>query len=343
LDGKAVSDSDPASAGGWPQVKKRSIALALCCSLVASPVWAKTFVGVLYPLFGPMAAIGLVELAGELKAMPDVEVATYLHQSWKALVDDINRQPKGTRILIVGYSLGANNAILVANNTGYIDSIVALQPSMLTSQASLTGKVGKIIEIYNPNPWMTFGGMGSQKLDVPNVEYVVNNDTHPGAQFNEQFRSIVRSELARVAALDNVQTAQAKAFKPPQLAKQSPPKDTKSAALAFASTDAPKHEPAKHEQPKSAQLKVEPARYEQPKTDQKLPPVFADASKPQAVFADAPKQQPVLADASKPRPVFADAFLTSANAGSLFQRTLTISDMKDYVKRTYPNSQDFVR
>jgi hypothetical protein len=320
-------------------VKKRSIALALCCSLVASPVWAKTFVGVLYPLFGPMAAIGLVELAGELKAMPDVEVATYLHQSWKALVDDINRQPKGTRILIVGYSLGANNAILVANNTGYIDSIVALQPSMLTSQASLTGKVGKIIEIYNPNPWMTFGGMGSQKLDAPNVEYVVNNDTHPGAQFNEQFRSIVRSELARVAALDTVQTAQAKAFKPAQLVKQSPPKDAKSAALAFASADSPKHEPAKHEQPKSAQTKIEPTGQQQ-----KPPAVFADAPKPPPVFADAPKPAPVMADASKPRPVFADAFLTSANAGTLFvQRTLTISDMKDYVKRTYPTSQDFAR
>jgi hypothetical protein len=161
--------SVPATAWGKAQVKKRSIALALCCSLVASPVWAKTFVGVLYPLFGPMAAIGLVQLADELKTMPDVEVATYLHQSWKALVDDINRQPRGTRILIVGYSLGANNAILVANNTSYVDSIVALQPSMLTSQESLTGKVGKIIEIYNPNRWMTFGGMGSQKLDAPNT------------------------------------------------------------------------------------------------------------------------------------------------------------------------------
>ena len=172
-------------------MKKRSIALALCCSLVASPVWAKMFVGAPYPFLGPMAAIGLVELAGELKAIPDVEVATYLHQSWKALVDDINRQPKGTHILIVGYSLGANNAILVANNTSYVDSIVALQPSMLTSQESSTGKVGKIIEIDNPNPWMTFGGMGSQKLDAPNIEYIVNNDTHPGAQFNGQFRSVV--------------------------------------------------------------------------------------------------------------------------------------------------------
>src|SRR5690242_11035416 len=103
------------------QVKKLSVALALCCSLVSSPVWAKTFVGVLYPFLGPMAAPSLVEWAGELKAMPDVEVASYLHQSWRSLVDDIKRQPNGTHILLVGYSLGANNAILVANNTAYID------------------------------------------------------------------------------------------------------------------------------------------------------------------------------------------------------------------------------
>src|SRR5262249_5141250 len=204
------------------QVKKRSIVLALCCSLVASPVWAKTFVGVLYPFLGPMAAPSLVLLAFELKAMPDVEVATYQHQSWRSLVDDINRQPKGTRILIVGYSLGANNAILVANNTGYVDEIIALQPSMLTTQDSLTGKVGKIIEIYNPNRWMTFGGMGSQKLEAPNIEYIVNNDSHPGAQFSEQFHSIVKTELARISALDNVPTAQARMPKP-SLAKLSPP------------------------------------------------------------------------------------------------------------------------
>ncbi|MFY9837611.1 MAG: hypothetical protein WAK55_14315, partial [Xanthobacteraceae bacterium] len=60
-------------------MKKRSIALALCGSLVCSPVYAKTFVGVLWPMFGPTAAPGLVELVAELKMMPDVEVRTYLH------------------------------------------------------------------------------------------------------------------------------------------------------------------------------------------------------------------------------------------------------------------------
>ena len=33
---------------------------------------------------------------------------------------------------------------------------------MFTSNPSVTGNVGRIIEIYNPNPWMTFGGMGSR-------------------------------------------------------------------------------------------------------------------------------------------------------------------------------------
>jgi hypothetical protein len=314
------------------QVKKRSIArsfgLALCCSLVASPVWAKTFVGVLYPFLGPMAAPSLVELAGELKAMPDVEVATYLHQSWRSLVDDINRQPKGTRILIVGYSLGANNAILVANNTGYVDEIIALQPSMLTTQESLTGKVGKIIEIYNPNRWMTFGGMGSQKLEAPNIEYIVNNDSHPGAQFSEQFHSIVKSELARISALDNVQTAQPRMPKPSPLARLSPPKDAKSTALAFAGPEPPKHEQPRSEQPRNEQAV-------QPRHEQSRPALVSmEQTRPQldsaAIFGDAPKAQPI----------FAEAFSSSANAqSSLVQRTLTISDMKDYVKRNYPTPQ----
>jgi hypothetical protein len=207
---------------GTKQVKKRSIALALCCSLVCSPVCATTFIGVLWPLFGPLAAPGLVEFVAELQSMSDVEVVTYLHPSWSSLVDDIDRQPAGTHILIIGYSLGANNAVLVANNTKYIDSIIALQPSIFTPNTSLTGQVGRIVEIYNPNPWMTFGGMGSQKLVGPNIEYVVNNDSHLGAPFNSEFRNLVKSEIARLAAEPAPDTAQVKmpkASQPTNLAK----------------------------------------------------------------------------------------------------------------------------
>jgi hypothetical protein len=190
-------------------VQKRSIALALCCCLVCSPVGATTFIGVLWPLFGPLAAPGLVEFVAELQSMPDVEVVTYWHPEWSSLVDDINHQSEGTHILVIGYSLGANNVVLVANNTNYIDSIIALQPSIFTSNTPLTGNVGRIVEIYNPNPLMTFGGMGSQKLIGPNIEYIVNNDSHIGAPFNPEFRSLVKSEIARLSSEQVPNIAQA--------------------------------------------------------------------------------------------------------------------------------------
>jgi hypothetical protein len=181
-------------------VNKRSFALALCASLVCSPVYAKAFVGVLWPMFGPLPAPGLVELVAELRMMPDVEVRTYLHQSWPSLVGDIDHQPPGTRTIVVGYSLGANSSVFVANKAKYVDLIVALQPSMFSWNPSVTGNVGRMVEVYNPNPWMTFGGMGSNKLVGPNIEYIANNDSHPGAQFNSEFRNLVKTEVARLAA-----------------------------------------------------------------------------------------------------------------------------------------------
>ena len=151
-------------------------------------------------MFGPAAAPGLVELVAELRMMPDVEVHTYLHQSWPYLVNDIEHQPSGTRTIVVGYSLGANSSVFVANKAKYVDLIVALQPSMFSWNPSVTGNVGRMIEIYNPNPAMTFGGMGSNKLAGPNIEYIANNDSHPGAQFNPVFRSLVKTEVARLSA-----------------------------------------------------------------------------------------------------------------------------------------------
>src|SRR5262245_7986176 len=90
------------------------------CSLACSPAHAKTFVGVIWPMFGPLPAIGLVELVAELKMMQDIEVSTYLHQSWPSLVEDINRQAPGTRTVVVGYSLGANSSVFVANSAKYV-------------------------------------------------------------------------------------------------------------------------------------------------------------------------------------------------------------------------------
>ncbi len=154
-------------------------------------------------MFGPFLAVGLVELVAELKLMPDVEVKTYLHQHWPSLVDDLNHVPKGTHTLVVGYSLGANATVFVANKVDHIDSIIALQPSMLSWNPDLTGKVGRIVEIYNPKPEETLGGMGSKKLAGDNIEYIANDDSHMGTQFSSDFRSLVKSEIARLSTQDD--------------------------------------------------------------------------------------------------------------------------------------------
>jgi hypothetical protein len=236
-------------------MKRVSLALALCCSLFCSAASAKTFVAVLWPMFGPLPAIGLVELVAELKFMPDVEVRTYLHQEWPSLVEDIDRLPAGTRTVVVGYSLGANSTVFVANKSKYIDAIIALQPSMLSWNPNVTGRVGRMIEVYNPNPWMTFGGMGSKKLIGPNIEYIANNDSHPGAQFNLDFRNLVKSEISRVSAEPVLVTAYARI--------PSAPKPTNVLMMAQAPIQSPP-KPANASSPtKLAAVKPQPAKQHQ--------------------------------------------------------------------------------
>lgn len=345
-------------------MKKLVIALALCGSLIGAPVQAKTFVGVLWPMFGPLPAIGLVELVAELKRMPDVEVETYVHQAWPSLVDDLERQPPGTHTVVVGYSLGANSSVFVANDAKHVDLIIALQPSMLSWNPALKpGKVGRMIEIYNPNPWETFGGMGSKKLEGDNIEYIANNNSHPGAQFNSQFRTLVRTEVAKFADEDRLETAQADAPKPLAYAQSSQPlplepvmdlqRQQRGAPVAgarpqIALADMPKAAvPAARipEQRPKQQLAraMEPLRPE-PAADERAAARGNPANGPlQIAQAELPKvsepETPAAGLQPGNVPAFVDTLSRAVNSGDLFaQRLLTVADLKHYAERTYRGS-----
>jgi hypothetical protein len=356
-------------------MKKISVVLAFCCSLLCTPASAKTFVGVLWPMFGPLPAIGLVELVGELKMMPDVEVTTYLHQEWPSLVEDLERQPPGTRTVVIGYSLGANASVFVANKVKYIDVVIALQPSMLSWNPAVTGQVGRYIEVYNPNPWMTFGGMGSKKLIGPNIEYVENNDSHPGAQFSSEFRSLVKSEIARVSAEPPVVTAQAAA---PAAVKSANASDAIKVAAAkqqpepASAHELPKLAAAKqqsepsgaHGPMKLAAVKPQPDATEargptklaavkpQPDATEARGPTKLAAVKPQldATEARSPTKLAAVKEPPANHPVqnmtaFLDGLTTTVDSGSLdtgnlsTQRQLTAADMMDYANRNYGTSR----
>ena len=266
-------------------------------------------------MFGPLPAIGLVELVAELKLMPDVEVSTYLHQSWATLVEDIGRQPAGTHTVVIGYSLGANSSVFVANSANYVDLIIALQPSMMSWNSPVTGKVGRMIEIYNPNPWMTFGGMGSKKLIGENIEYIANYDSHPGAQFNSEFRDLVKSEIAKFNIDGRTGTAQAGLSKPNKLAQLPQPARIK-----------PAEDRLTHQQKDlSAKDHVLIAQAEMPKL-----PKRADENVP----AERQKQQ------QRQPTEFLESLSSFVNSGYLLgQRRLTVADMKEYAERTYHASR----
>lgn len=328
-------------------MRKLAIALALCGSFLCSQAQAKTFVGVLWPMFGPLPAIGLVELVAELKRMPDVEVETYVHQAWPSLVEDLKRLPPGTHTVVVGYSLGANSSVFVANNSKYIDTIIALQPSLLSWNPAVTGKVGRYIEIYNPNPWETFGGMGSRKLIGPNIEYIANNDSHPGAQFDPQFRDLVKSEVGKFIDEDCVETAQAATPKPVEIAAAATGQiiDLRRDAAAKDGADtAPARTPqsaelaSAREAAAGASTQAVPAQT--PPTQQQEPAqlenVAYDVPAPQQEQPN--PQQPTL---QQPRQwtAFLDTLTVSVHSGDLLaERRLTRADMMDYAKRTYGRS-----
>jgi hypothetical protein len=94
------------------------------------------------------------------------------------------RQPCGRDLIVNDIRVLLHQSSCQAINQGFLAKLFSWNPSV-------TGNVGRMVEIYNPNPLMTFGGMGSNKLAGPNIEYIRNNDSHPGAQFNSEFHSLV--------------------------------------------------------------------------------------------------------------------------------------------------------
>jgi hypothetical protein len=347
-------------------VRKLSIAAALLAvffsALATSAAQAKTFVGVLWPMFGPLPAIGLVELTAEIRMMPDVEVHTYLHQEWPDLVKDMSHLPDGTRTIVIGYSLGANATSWVVNKSKYVDLVIALQPSMLSWNPTITGHAGRIIEVYNPNPWMTFGGMGSKKLEwtAGNIEFMPNNDSHPGAQFNLEFRSMVKTEIAKMTNEPApVQVARADSSAKLAYAEQgsrNPLLQLKDPAQKdSAKKDAVLNELAAKDMKALAQKDL--AQKGQAQKDMSLKVASADAAigmpqleqtgaiptparRPQSRLQAQAKLTTVAADFAKRQPkawtAFLDGLSGSVNSGNLaVSHELTVADMMDYAKRKY--------
>jgi hypothetical protein len=89
-----------------------SFAFSLClCLVLTSFAYAETLVVLLEGLGGRVTSSGIVSLQEELSAIPNTIVALpFAQHNWRDAVKLIKQQKPETKIVVIGYSLGANNS-----------------------------------------------------------------------------------------------------------------------------------------------------------------------------------------------------------------------------------------
>jgi hypothetical protein len=149
-----------------PRSKMQKLVLlifTLCVCLVhATVAHAETLVILLEGLGGRVSSPGIVSLQEELSVIPNTMVALPLAQhNWRDAVKLIKQQRPETKIVLIGYSLGANNSTYVAKNVKHVDELIAIQASVWGPTPALEENVDRAIEIYNPRFWRTAGPRSS--------------------------------------------------------------------------------------------------------------------------------------------------------------------------------------
>jgi hypothetical protein len=160
---------------------------------------------------------------------------------------------------------------------------------------------------------MTFGGMGSKKLIGENIEYIANYDSHPGAQFNSDFRNIVKSEVAKFTADNRLEITKAAGSTANKLARVAKPARLKPGEGRLPSQQ--KNLAAKDHLQIAQQSKLR------------------SRPLPEQVAETRPKQQQAQSTE------FVEKLSNSADSLSV-ERQLTIWDLREYAKRTYHGSAD---
>src|SRR5262249_20199954 len=169
------------------------------CLVLATFAYAETLVVLLEGLGGRVTSSGIVSLQEELSAIPNTIVALPLAQhNWRDAVKLIKQQKPETKIVVIGYSLGANNSTYVAQNVKHVDELIAIQASVWGRATAVGENVDKAIEIYNPKFWRT-AGLGAKRLVGIHFSYVTNSDSHFYADNDPEAHKFVFNEVKKLA------------------------------------------------------------------------------------------------------------------------------------------------
>lgn len=109
----------------------------------------KTYVYCMYGLGGPMFSAGIeYVLAATLRKLPNVICPpTRGFLQWREIVEEIKKQPAGSKTVVIGHSMGAASATYVTDYV-HVDLLVLYD---LAGQAPsrLGNNTGRCIDIYD--------------------------------------------------------------------------------------------------------------------------------------------------------------------------------------------------
>src|SRR5262249_13226407 len=194
------------AAAAWPltaRAQQRRVPpgfVTLCvCFVFGTGAPADDLVVLLEGLGGRLTSAGIVSLKRELSAIPNTIVPSPIAQSkWRSALKLIEQQEPGTKIVVIGYSLGANNSTYITTKVKHVDELIAIQPSLWGPSAAIGDNVDKAIEIYNPRFWRT-AGLGAKRLVGVHFSYITNNDSHPYAHKDPQVHKFIFNEVKTIA------------------------------------------------------------------------------------------------------------------------------------------------
>jgi Cache 3/Cache 2 fusion domain len=176
------------------------IFVTLCvCFVLATGARAETLVVLLEGLGGRITSAGIVSLQKKLSAIPNTIVPSPIAQSkWRSAVKLIEQQEPGTKIVVIGYSYGANNSTYITKNVKHVDELIAIQASLWGPSIAIGENVDKAIEIYNPRFWRT-AGLGARRLVGVHFSYITNNDSHVYSDNDPQVHKFIFNEVKTIA------------------------------------------------------------------------------------------------------------------------------------------------
>lgn len=165
----------------------------------------------IYGLGGFALSPGMLTLAEKIKWLGEnfVVLGPYNHGDWERAAADLAKRPDSDLLGVIGYSLGANNAVqLAARLPRKVDYLAAIQASYWGAGVSWSGiimvppNVGYALGIDNPSFISTFG-LGYAQFATPaaykgTLRLVTNRDLHWDVDNDAGIHGLILRELKRL-------------------------------------------------------------------------------------------------------------------------------------------------